>query len=847
MSTISDKISFFFRRTAGLILSGLNPRLGNSLKPFARTYYSFGRMLVEVFASLKLIERSHPWMRSGTKVRPLEVLSLAWARTDWRKPWQPVPVFVVSVSLLLFFGTFSFGGMMVAGAAGAGSAYAGLFTSPSESTDLALKYISNSFGVKVGTAVPMAATIDGVVEGFQQMMGIYSMAMLIVAGFILLYIILSSIATTAHEGRFGGNGFNQVWAPIRLVVAIGLLVPLPMTVFGAPGGFAGYNSGQAIVLKLSEWASGLATNLWVPFAQSLINKGDVIAMPNVEPAASVVRGVMISEFCMARHNLANVLLTGGTQPNVAIKEINYSAMHYVYYTTDVATTNQYCGVTSYERPNNVETFVSTLLDKYKTAYETMRDSVRLLASGLNNEAFIGVVSDLPGTGNEDAIWEALINGTGAAPAGFVQIVTDYQTALAQAVYDTKAAQESSSSDAMNALSTDVQAAGWAGAAMWFNTVARLNSEFMSAVRAMPMTAPPDLEKPSSTTTGAVDQMNQKVREGVSVLNQYLQGLPARLPDFGYADVSNAGAASAGGGDVTAGSVTAGLYVPKGIPFDLTDSKWWGSAWNTVTGATSAGIGNLISYIFSTWMGGPFGNMGTGTDITLDEVYPLADLAAIGDWMINRSFVLIGLGKVVPEFGDLIMYLGLAGAGAGIMLFYVLPLVPFIKFLFGVVGWLLNILEAIIAIPLVAVAHLTTGGQGLSGDLARTAYFLIFSVFLRPALLIVGLIVALMMFSVAVSVLNDMYKYAILGFRGTNTGEANGGLSVIMYTVLYTVIAYMLCNLCFHLIEEIPNRALTWINQAATKEVTQDESVSKIMTSAGDNIVYTPMKSLSFRK
>lgn len=813
--------------TGRLFLSALNPRLGGARKPFAATYASVGRMLVEVFGALRLIERSHPWRRKGASVRVLDVLTLAWVRTNWRKPWEPVPIFVASTTLLLAIGFLALTATLVTGSVSATQAYAGgsLFSAPNAETDLALRYMRDTFGVDIPGTGPMIH--NAVVEGFQQMMGLYSMAMLVVAGFILLYIILTSVAATAHEGRFGGNSFNQVWAPIRLVVAIGLLVPLPM------GAYTGYNSGQYIVMVLARWGSALASNLWTPFAESIAKKGDVLAMPNIEPAASAVRGVLLAEFCRARYAAAKYrnYFDDGQAPPMEIKHSVNGATQMYSYAPVHSTTSRYCGVTMFEMPseNAVQPFVHNVLMKYENAYFDMRDSAAQLAAQLTTDNTIDFGA-IPSTGNEERIWSVLQSGAGGAP-GFLQIVTTYQNALREAALTAQVYHNASAADAMVA---EVQEAGWAGAGMWFNTIARLNAEFMHAVRALPTTASPDVETAGKHADTAVARLlAQEVKSGVVILNRFMDGLPARLSFGSYAE---AGYSTPISGPATS-SVVAGFEPPE----NNKDPQDIGTGLDKVLGHGSAAVGEVLANVFNTFVGGPFGRMGTGTDTQLDDVYPLSDLAAIGDWMVNRSFVLFTISSVA--FHDILVMLSVAGAGAGLTLLYVLPLLPFIRFLFGVMGWLLNILEAIIAIPLVAVAHLTTRGEGLSGDLARSAYFMIFSIFLRPALLIVGMIVALMMFSVAISVLNDMYKYAVLGFRGTAAGQANGGLSVIMYTVLYTVMAYMLCNLCFTMIETIPNKALTWINQASAREITQDEKVAGAIAAAGDHIVFTPMRSI----
>lgn len=779
--------------------------IAKSLQPFADFYFNFGRILTNVFVALKLVDRSHPWARCGASPRPLEVLAYACARVQWNKPWQPQAVLVGAITLLVGLGGFAATSMTLAAIIGAGDAYAAsMFTPTSPATDLALKYISNGFGVPI-TGVPVAA-VDGVVEGFQKMMALYSTAMLLVAGFILFYIITSAIAATAHEGRFGGSSFNQIWAPIRLVVAIGLLVPMPMA-----AGFNGYNSGQYIVMKMAEFGSGLATNLWVPFATSLADKLDTVATPTVTPAAQSVLGVLRNEFCRSRYNKINADLGLG-EPSVLHQVTVHGGVTTIFYATEAGTTNAFCGTLRYEKSINAGGLATDISNGLETEFNKMLAQVQGLASDLNEDTTIDLYGELPGAGNE-------LNIKSVFTTKFVKIVVDYQTALGSVLDSTMAAQLNVANDEMTA---QIKNAGWAGASLWFNAIARINGEIMAAARGLPVASDPDLKfGTSGPSTAAQSSLDNYLRKGINKFNEYGANLGALIP--GYVGSSTVGAGATASG-ISTSSVISGL-----------------SSGKTTSGASGAGsafVGTILKDAFAS-AGGPFGQIGQGAESNLSQINPLASLATIGEWIVDKSLaLLIGAGLftvVVPTAASIFLFLiATTGFGAGVLLFYVLPLLPFIRSMFAIVGWLLNILEAMIAIPLISVAHLSTKGEGISGDLSRTAYFMIFSIFLRPALLIVGLITALMMFTLAIGILNDMYKAAIKGFLGVATGDVGGGLSVVMYTVMYCVIAYMLCNLCFKLIEEIPNKAMTWISQQASREISQDESVARVMSGNSDS-------------
>ena len=94
-----------------------------------------------------------------------------------------------------------------------------------------------------------------------QLFALYSTGLLVVAALITSYFIATVILETAQTGTPFGKRFNKVWAPLRLVVAIGLLVPLQQ----------GLNASQYIVLYAAKFGSGFATNGWNLFNESLAN------------------------------------------------------------------------------------------------------------------------------------------------------------------------------------------------------------------------------------------------------------------------------------------------------------------------------------------------------------------------------------------------------------------------------------------------------------------------------------------------------------------------------------------------------------------------------------------------
>jgi len=135
------------------------------------------------------------------------------------------------------------------------------------------------------------------------------------------------------------------------------------------------------------------------------------------------------------------------------------------------------------------------------------------------------------------------------------------------------------------------------------------------------------------------------------------------------------------------------------------------------------------------------------------------------------------------------------------------MVPFTRFFFGVVIRIGELIETVIAVPIIALAQLNPEGEGLVGD-ARQAYFYIFSLFLRPILTVFGLIAGFMIFLVASTFLTYSYTVAV-----ADTGSMAYGhevISKIVYTIIYVYMMYGCANKAFEMITHIPNGVLAFM-------------------------------------
>lgn len=152
---------------------------------------------------------------------------------------------------------------------------------------------------------------------------------------------------------------------------------------------------------------------------------------------------------------------------------------------------------------------------------------------------------------------------------------------------------------------------------------------------------------------------------------------------------------------------------------------------------------------------------------------------------------------------------------GLMMEVYIPLIPYIIFTFAVIGWLIAVLETMLAAPLVALGIAYPEGHEMLGR-ADPAIMLLANIFIRPTFMVFGLISGLFISQVAVLFLNSTFGYVIGSggpFGGDTSGHGNmgiGGFELIMILAIYLGFVIAILNKSFSLITVIPDQVLKWI-------------------------------------
>lgn len=237
-------------------------------------------------------------------------------------------------------------------------------------------------------------------------------------------------------------------------------------------------------------------------------------------------------------------------------------------------------------------------------------------------------------------------------------------------------------------------------------------------------------------------------------------------------------------------------------------------------------------------------------ISQPGVNPVVALANMGTYYINFTVNLWQqileqslLASMIPGFGLFVfvmigMAMPLLLAWLGVMVSigfttaYYVPILPYMIFTFGSIAWLLAVIEAMVAAPIVALGVTHPEGHDAFGK-GEQAVMILLNVFLRPSMMIIGYISAIAVSYVSVWIINAGFDHAIGFVQGssqfnttnnaieTNSGSVTGGytgwagiyayfFSVLVYTTMYLTVV----TKAFTLISVLPDKVLRWIGGQA---------------------------------
>jgi len=182
-----------------------------------------------------------------------------------------------------------------------------------------------------------------------------------------------------------------------------------------------------------------------------------------------------------------------------------------------------------------------------------------------------------------------------------------------------------------------------------------------------------------------------------------------------------------------------------------------------------------------------------------------------------------LGSIIKMLLIPVIFICIIG---GVMLTFYLPLYPYFIFTFGVATWLINVIEGMVAAPIVALGLTHPEGHDFLGR-AEQSLILLLNLFVRPALMVFGLIAGILLSYVLLELVQQgaatMFMNVGLAKFGNSFSPLTlwkamfssgysflGPLIFVILLTMYIFFIYQVTIKAFSLIYVLPNRILRWI-------------------------------------
>ncbi|MEE4376967.1 MAG: DotA/TraY family protein [Candidatus Competibacteraceae bacterium] len=684
--------------------------------------------------------------------------------------------------------------------------------------DLSVSLLRNIFGPVIDK-IRFADSLSGSDTGaFGEMFGLFN-------GFLLLMLVLflfvkgvASLMDTAHEGEALGQERSTVWTPLRIFLSVAMLIPL----------VNGYCLIQVGVLWVTLSGAGLADAIW----DKAVDKFQTVTLYQ-QPPPPEARQLAIA---MLASNLCELVLTDiparGDAKYVVKYESNPGERGVVSERTtrfsvpglgkaacggfvirepgkDIMLERGITGIDAFDRFNywlggllgfGTETrrmFGVSMMNAHEISALNMRKALRPLAERL-----------FEGKGD---LQECVPVNTGSLSGG--QCLSAIDAAAENYVAELKGliagVINEAGQRAFGEFSATAKGEGWLTAGSWFYRLAALTEYMNKLALNVPEPYP-------------IRIFGKLPREDIETYGHLFLRLDAVVMEA----ETDSGLGLTRGGDPNNSQlddVSRGLlrlvidWIAQGMftnTHPLFAISWIGHAMIAIV-LTSLGIIGVSKTVFA--------KTGLGR---LNKA-----LGGVTGMVTNHSTE--SLNMVGMVLGVIVLALLSFALIAAIFL----PMAPFIIWTLASLHWVILVFEALLAAPIWAVWHIRNG-KGFTAE-TMNGWLLMFSLLLRPALMLFGLLGATIISFYLLSLVSGTFVNAAVNAA---SGNATGPVMVIGLLILFILVAVDLTLRCFSLIHRLPDFALRWVG-GSLETALEHHDLQRRMESAMRGGVDTALRAL----
>lgn len=675
--------------------------------------------------------------------------------------------------------------------------------------DHAIKMLRAIFGPIIDALLGVVAGGAGGEAVITSVIATFNLAVLVFAVVVGSYLLYSTLFDTAKDGEALGRETDTRYTFFRAGLGAVLLLPVA----------GGFTVAQVMVLQSLVWASAVGDAMWSRAATHLtqVSASYLVAAPGGDDfvtagkLAGAMRARMLGHLCALHANEISQVTTRRDDVTSQKRQVQMSnsptagdtAMQW-YFAAGVGynRTSSMCGsVSMYYTSAGAQALNGSILGGVQGYAEALDALARDAARTAGEAAFDRLDAAAL------AIAQTVFRGgqdTEALKSQVARAIAD-ATGTFQATVGRQVAGRTQVSQLSQSLLDASTADGWVFAAVWQRA---LSSFAFKAADAKDRVAfyPDDAMDPKAAGT-----VGSRYFSGLGFGNATERTLFEGVDrQFAYIGVLDATFAEAADPVRASGTMLERLTASNSDASVVAPVQWlyrtlfsWLSVGNGVGGVWTDPLVAIQQ------QGKGFVVAGT-TLTTIGATAPT--LGAVGGAMIGGVGVLGGskFGNAVSRIASPLGWLFL---GLGFVATAWLPMMPFAYYLSGVIAWLVTAVEAMAASSMWCLLALTPARGGDLVGTNRQGMMLLLATFLRPPLVVLGLIACYVVMSVGVGLLRVTFSgiFVIMApdWSASNILIAAGLL------VVYVVLLYSIVMNCCSFITGIGDAVMEWINVRAS--------------------------------
>ena len=680
-------------------------------------------------------------------------------------------------------------------------------------TDPSLNFLGQLFG----TVGPVLHGTSGQLLGtlFQY----FNLGILVVAGIFLLWTTVKVLIHSSQEGSFMGREVNAGFHIIRTVLGIGLLAPSA----------AGYSIIQIIVMWAVLQGAGFANTAWDAALDYFQQGGSVLVPPstNIVPFLDMAGTVLEANLCMYYHELleknlqtdAKAQITAGNNaPIFTARAANFPSFG--------PSTNQAAMTINFpaNRGNNPNDAGCGQF-YWGQPVPPSNSALPIGTQQSNNNAYVAqaltqVIASTGTVARQMVYTPSSFTTQVANPGGGGGTITQMESMVQLAVVG--AAQDwvnltgpirasASKSNVLDTFYDQARKDGWLYAGAYYYQLANVQrsvtamSNVTFTVKQNPTCFAPPQGYMNFPGIGLTD---------CAAINASFSSTATPMPSF--ETLYTKAATYVGNSKQLAAAIqSSNAGTPQAATVSMGGSS--GTILDMLIGPLTGNIAHALNILQTPsdpilkvqMMGVGFIDVAVGSWISFAIGYFFISL--LSSLMSSMSSIGFAIRDAIFFFVPLYMALLGVMLVQGMLCVVYVPLIPFIIYTFTAIGWLIHVIEAMVAAPLVALGVTHPEGQGLMGK-GEQAIMLLLGVFLRPVCMVLGLLAGMLLSYIALQMLNYPFINVIANITQFATSASTlMGLETAIIGI-YVVLVIQIVTQSYSLIFNVPDRVLRWLGQ-----------------------------------